>query len=91
MRRLISTRRVIPRDRAQLYLSAWQMLRDAVKTLGANAWIFRGAGDNGSYIEFIEWSSGNVEPMTTGAVKAADARIAEIATSSHRDEWEEAT
>lgn len=88
-RRLITTRRHVPLDRSDEYLSAWQLVRTAVQSAGGHAWIFRGAAHEDQFIEFIEWSS---EDALHESDPVAHARRAldVYATAGPTEEWEAA-
>lgn len=93
MRRLLATRRTIPLDRIDEYASGWRRIRDAVVAAGGRAWLFRGAGHEDHFLEFIEWSDGaSSEPSLVERSEIAAARTAidEQLGGGHVDEWEEA-
>jgi hypothetical protein len=92
LRRLLATRRVIPLDRIDEYSMAWRRIRDAVVAAGGRAWLFRGAGHDDHFLEFIEWSDGDSGPsfVEHGEVAAARTAIEEQLGGGHADEWEEA-
>lgn len=90
MRRLLSTRRHVPLDRADDYITAWDAVRSAVELSGGRAWIFQGAGHEDQFLEFIEWPDDAAAPTGDAAVADAVARLEEFAAASASDEWEEA-
>lgn len=55
MRRLICTDRVVPLDRLDEYLALWTRVRSAAVSCDMNAWLFRGAGHDDHFREFVEW------------------------------------
>lgn len=90
MRRLLTTRRHVPLDRADEYLSAWRTVRTAVEHAGGRAWIFRGAGHEDQFVEFIEWADGSVPPADDDIVAAAAAHLDVFAAPRTVEDWEEA-
>lgn len=88
-RRLLTTRRHVPLDRADEYLSAWDAVRQSVEDSGGHAWIFRGAAHEDQFMEFIEWKDGSAPPHDDAAVDAARAQLDAFATPGATDEWED--
>jgi hypothetical protein len=91
MRRLLCTRRQVALDMTDEYLIAWLALRNAVATAGGRAWIFRGAGHEDQFMEFIEWDDGALEPLEAYGVSSALAQLTAFGTATSSEEWEEAT
>ncbi|HSJ06647.1 MAG TPA: hypothetical protein VK936_08095 [Longimicrobiales bacterium] len=91
MRRLLSTRRHVPLDRLDEYAAAWLATRDAVAAAGGRAWLFRGAGHDDRFMEFVEWDSAAGEPLDSAEVRSAIARLGTFAPAADASEWEEAT
>jgi hypothetical protein len=91
MRRLLCTRRQVALDTTDEYLIAWLALRNAVVAAGGRAWIFRGAGHEDQFMEFIEWDDGALAPLETEDVGSALAQLTAFGTATSNDEWEEAT
>lgn len=60
-RELLSIRRRIPLDRLDEYLAGWERLRAAATSAGGRAWLFRGAGREDHYLEFLE--SGDLDAL----------------------------
>jgi hypothetical protein len=89
MRRLLCTRRRVPLDVADDYLIAWAYLRSQVEAAGGRAWIFRGAGHEDRFIEFIEWDDTTARPLEVDAVNDARAQLERFAPASSPEEWEE--
>jgi hypothetical protein len=91
-RRLLVTRRRIPLDRQDEYLAGWRDVRVAVLSAGGRAWIFRGAGHQDQFMEFIEWSDGPDSAPLPARAEVADARETVDTTfgSGLVEEWEEA-
>lgn len=90
IRRLLTTRRHVPLDRAEEYLASWEKLRRVVDEAGGRAWIFRGAAHEDQFIEFIEWSNGSPALHEQGDVAAARAQLDTYATAGMTEEWEDA-
>lgn len=89
-RRLLTTRRHVPLDRADEYLTAWDAVRRAAEKAGARAWIFRGAAHEDQFIEFIEWPAGTAAPHEDEDVAAARAHLDAFAAAGAVEEWEDA-
>ena len=90
MRRLLTTRRHVPLDRAEEYLAAWESVRRAVDEAGGHAWIFRGAAHEDQFIEFIEWTNGSPAMHEESSVAAARAELDMYAAAGVTEEWEDA-
>ena len=90
MRRLRTTRRHVPLDRSDEYLSAWQTVRSAVELAGGRAWLFRGAGHEDQFVEFMEWTDDSAPPADDDIVAAAAAHLDVFAAPRTTEEWEEA-
>ena len=90
MRHLRTTRRHVPLDRSDEYLSAWQTVRSAVELAGGRAWLFRGAGHEDQFMEFIEWSGSSPSAADDDIVAAAAAHLDIFAAPRTVEEWEEA-
>jgi hypothetical protein len=89
MRRLLSTRRYLPLDRADEYLLAWLAVKRAVTDGGGHAWLFRGAAHEDQFLEFIEWDDAAAEPLQDANVLAALAQLGTFAAPTSSEEWEE--
>ena len=89
MRRLLTTRRHVALDVADAYLDGWNRLRREVEAAGGRAWIFRGAGHEDRFIEFIEWSDDSPGPLTSERAAAAATELDALAAPAAADEWEE--
>lgn len=89
-RRLLSTRRLIPLDRQDEYLTAWNAVRAAAERADGRAWMFRGAAHQDHFIEFLEWRDGADAPLPERSdVFAALRNLADRFGGGHVDEWEE--
>lgn len=88
-RRLLTTRRHVPLDRADEYLAAWDRVRQVVESAGGRAWIFRGAAHEDQFIEFIEWSGADAL-HESGDVAAARMLLDSYAIPGAMEEWEDA-
>jgi hypothetical protein len=89
-RRLLSTRRLIPLDRLDEYLADWNALRAAAEAAGGRAWMFRGAGHQDHFIEFLEWREDGGEPLPERAqVLTARSNLDDGFGAGNVDEWEE--
>lgn len=88
MRKLLVTRRTVPLDRSDEYMETWQLVARAAEALPGRAWLFRRAGHDDQYVEFIEWqddpAAGDVE------ILLAVRRELDGVGSGHTDELEEA-
>jgi hypothetical protein len=89
MLRLLCTRRHVPLDVADDYLMAWQSMRNAVIAAGGRAWIFRGAGHEDRFMEFIEWNDDSDSPLDDDIVADGMAQLGSFGYASSSDEWEE--
>jgi hypothetical protein len=89
-RRLLTTRRHVPLDRADEYLMAWDAVCRAVEAAGGRAWIFRGAAHEDQFMEFVEWTTGPTAPHEDDAVAAARTQLDAFATAGVTEEWEDA-
>jgi hypothetical protein len=89
MRRLRSTRRHVALDHSDEYLGAWTRVQRAVTAASGRAWLFRGAGREDHFLEFIEWAD-PAAPLVDNAVNGALADLDEFARPTHIEEWEEA-
>jgi hypothetical protein len=89
MRRLLCTRRRVPLDVADDYLIAWAYLRAQVEAAGGRAWIFRGAGHEDRFLEFIEWDDATARPLEVDAVSDARTELERFAHVFSLEEWEE--
>lgn len=89
MRRLQSSRRTIPLDRIEEYLSAWCGLRDAVGRSGGHAWLFRDPRREDHYLEFVEFADAKV---LEDAAHVAEAReeLDDVFGHALVEEWDEA-
>ena len=90
MRRLLCTRRHIPLDRLEDYLSGWQRVRSAAEEVGARAWLFRRAGHQDQFMEFIEWTDEAVLVPDEKNVAEARLHLDQTFGAGHVDDWEEA-
>lgn len=88
-RRLLTTRRHVPLDRADEYLAAWDDVRRAAGNAGARAWLFRGAAHEDQFIEFIEWHGESARPDEDEAVAAGRAQLDSFAAAGAVEEWED--
>lgn len=89
-RRLLCTRRQIPLDRLDEYLTAWNAVRAAAEAAGGRAWMFRGAAHQDHFIEFLEWGDGEEEPLPERSDVPGELRnLADRFGAGHGDEWEE--
>jgi hypothetical protein len=86
-RRLSTIRRHVALDRVDEYMVAWHALRAVASLVGAKAWLFRGAGHEDHFIEFLEWTSGELldDPAIADALAALDAYA-----HGTVEEWEQA-
>ena len=88
MRKLLVTRRTVPLDRIEEYFGAWQMVVDAAMGLPGRAWLFRRAGHDDQFVEFVEWQDG---PAVGAAEEVlAVRRELDLLGTGHTDELEEA-
>lgn len=55
MRRILVTHRTVPLDRSDEYTAAWQRLAAAAALRAGHAWLFRRAGHEDRFVEFLEW------------------------------------
>ena len=89
-RRLLSTRRLIPLDRLEEYLAAWNALRAAAEAAGGRAWMFRGAAHQDHFIEFLEWRDDGGEPLPDRTdVLTARNDLDDAFGAGNTGEWEE--
>lgn len=88
-RRLLTTRRHVPLDRADEYLAAWEVVRRSVEASGGHAWIFRGAAHEDQFMEFIEWKDGAAAPHDGDGVNTARTRLDTFAAPGATEEWED--
>jgi len=77
MRRVRITRRRIPLDRSDAYHAAWRDLRGLAGDRGVRAWLFRRAGRDDWFVEFLEWSGAPL--LDRGPVHDALAALDELA------------
>jgi hypothetical protein len=77
MRRLRITRRRIPLDCLETYEVAWRRVRATTPAAGVRAWLFRRAGRDDAFIEFLEW---NGAPELDGAIEEAVSALEEVAS-----------
>jgi hypothetical protein len=87
MRRLHSSRRVVPLDQLEQYLELWSMLRSAAEAVGARAWLFRDARRQDHFMEFVEYADMS---MDGSGVSEARQEIDEFFGHAQVEEWEEA-
>jgi hypothetical protein len=92
MKRILSTRRLIPLDRLDDYLLDWERVRAAVESAGGRAWLFRGARHQDQFIEFVEWGEevGDTPLPERADVAPARLQLDEAYGRGHADDWEEA-
>jgi hypothetical protein len=57
MRRLQSSRRVVPLDQLEQYLELWGALRAEAQAAGGRAWLFRDARRQDHFMEFVEYAT----------------------------------
>lgn len=88
-RRLLTTRRHVPLDRADEYLAAWGGVRSAVEAARGHAWLFRGASHEDQFMEFIEWSGADAL-HESGDVATARMLLDSYAIPGATEEWEDA-
>jgi hypothetical protein len=88
MRRLLVIRRTVPLDRSEEYSAAWQRLAAAAALLAGRAWLFRRAGHEDRFVEFLEWHADSSLPEQTEVAEALR-DLAEIAAGAE-EELEEA-
>jgi hypothetical protein len=88
MRRLQSSRRVVPLDQLEHYLELWGGLRAAAQGNGARAWLFRDARRQDHFMEFVEFA-GEVGLESSGVPEARQ-EIDEFFGHVQVEEWEEA-
>jgi hypothetical protein len=89
MRRLQSSRRTVPLDRIEEYLSAWCELRDAVGASGGHAWLFRDPRREDHYLEFIEFPDASVLEHATHVVERRE-ELDDLFGHAPVEEWDEA-
>ncbi|MGH7554291.1 MAG: hypothetical protein ACREMQ_14890 [Longimicrobiales bacterium] len=91
-RRLLSTRRLVPLDQLEDYLADWNRVRAAAEAVGGRAWLFRGAGHEDHFIEFIEWGDDpEIMPVPEfDDVASARLHLDHAYGKGHADDWEEA-
>jgi hypothetical protein len=71
-RRLVSIRRLVPKDRLEEYVTLWLALRTAATAGGAHAWHFASADVPNVYLEFLEFgpeSDVRSDPDTVEAIR----------------------
>lgn len=90
MRNLLITRRTVPLDRLEEYAEAWAAVAGAAAAQGGRAWLFRGAGHEDRFIEFVEWT-GAPEFLAAPALVAACRELDACAAATESGAWEEAT
>jgi len=54
-RRLVSIRRLVPKEQLEMYVTLWLELYTAATALGAHAWHFASADVPNVYLEFLEF------------------------------------
>jgi hypothetical protein len=91
MRRLLCTRRHVPLDVSDEYLLAWADVTRAVESAGGRAWLFRAAGHEDRFMEFVEWEDSVAPPHEQEEAAGAIAQLATFAPAAGAEEWEEAT
>jgi hypothetical protein len=89
MRRLLSTRRIIPLDRLDEYLAAWARLREAFVAAGGRAWLFRAGARQDHFIEFLEFG-GREDILERDNIVEAREVLDEEFGEGQVEEWEEA-
>jgi hypothetical protein len=89
-RRLLSTRRIVPLDRAQAYDPYWERLREAATAAGARAWRFRAAGEPELFLEFLEFAEDN-KVLDHAPVASARDALEQALGPGTSEEWTEAT
>lgn len=89
MRRLISTRRLVPLDQLDEYFAGWQRVRGAFAAAGGRAWLFRAVNRQDHFIEFLEFGD---RPEILDLAEVVDGReaLAEEFGEGQPEEWEEA-
>jgi hypothetical protein len=88
-RRLLTTRRHVPLDRADEYVVAWAAVERMVTAGGSRAWLFRGAAHEDQFIEFIEWSDGARAPHDDADIAGTRAHLDTFAAPGLTEEWED--
>lgn len=88
MRRLLVTRRTVPLDRLEEYQGAWQMVVAAAARMPGRAWLFRRAGHDDQYVEFVEWQ-GEADGVAVEQVLSVRREL-DLLGTGHTDELEEA-
>jgi hypothetical protein len=88
IRFVLSTRRVVPLDRTDEYLQAWERIRAQADAVGGRAWLFRAVQRDDQFIEFLEGAPDTVlhSPALVSAREALEAEFG----FGVAEEWEEA-
>jgi len=86
-RRLLSTRRVVPADRLDEYMAAWESVQRAARDSGARAWLFRAQERHDHFIEFIEYGDAP-GALDAGELRRARASLEEWFGPGEPEEWE---
>jgi hypothetical protein len=91
MRRLLCTDRVVPLDRLDEYLALWARVRATAAAAGMRAWIFRAAGHDDQFREFVEWEGAPREETAAARpdVERALRDLEEAFAARGGAEWEE--
>lgn len=89
-RRLLSTRRVIPLDRLDEYIAAWNEVERAAKQGGARAWLFRAPERQDHFLEFIEFG-GAPDLLGSEALARSRTALEDQFGAGRTEEWEGVT
>lgn len=89
VRRLLSTRRLVPLYELDEYLAGWNRLRAVFTAAGGHAWLFRASHRQDQFLEFLEYGA---EPTILERAEIAAARDAldEAFGAGVLEGWEEA-
>ncbi|HET7274698.1 MAG TPA: hypothetical protein VFI91_05935 [Longimicrobiaceae bacterium] len=89
-RRLLSTRRTVPKHNRADYDTAWSALVAAAKEKTAHAWRFSALDNEDTYLEFLEFAP-EADPRQSRTVAEALERIEAVCRAMSTEEWEEIT
>jgi hypothetical protein len=88
-RRLVSTERRVPRTAEDRYDAAWTGVLAAASARSAHAWRFRSAGEEGLFVEFLEFRAG-ADPREDPPLRRALDELERISAGLTR-EWLDAS
>jgi len=88
MRRILVTHRTVPLDRSEEYWAAWKGLAGVVAGRSGRAWVFRRAGHEDRFVEFLEWQDPTDLPDSAEVAEAL--RVLDGIASGSDEELEEA-